>query len=155
MKVISKAIGEVDVAEDSVFHVPAGMIGFPDARHYALIPFPDKEVPFFWWQSMDGPSPCFVVFDPALVFSDYRVDVPASDLEEIELASAEQATVLVVVTIPENPREMTANLMGPLVVNQSARKAKQLVLLDSRYTTKHRLIPAEASDHACAHSETE
>jgi len=131
------------------------MIGFPSLRRFALIAFPDKDVPFFWWQALDNPSLCFVLVDPALVFPEYRVDAPAGDLEEIVLTSPTKAIVYVVVTIPENPRDMTVNLMGPLVLNSSSKKAKQLVLMDSRYSTKHRLLPVEACDHACAHSQGE
>jgi flagellar assembly factor FliW len=155
MKIISSALGEIEVAENQVFEMPSGMIGFPRLRRYALVPFPDKDVPFHWWQSLDDPSLCFILIDPALIFPDYRVGAPAGDLEEIGLSDAAQAVVFVVVTVPENPRDMTVNLMGPLIVNRSARKAKQLVLMDSRYITKHRILAAEAADHACAHSQSE
>ncbi|RJP26187.1 MAG: flagellar assembly protein FliW [Candidatus Abyssobacteria bacterium SURF_5] len=155
MKISSKALGEIEVAEQQCFEMPAGMIGFPRLRRYALVPFPDSDVPFFWWQSLEDASLCFVLIDPGLVFSDYQVSVSAEELAEIELSEPASATVLAVVTIPENPRDMTVNLMGPLVINRAAGKAAQLVLTDSRFTTKHRILPAEASDHACAHSQSE
>jgi len=155
MEIQSKALGEIAVAEDQVFEMPAGMIGFPELHRYALIPFSDKDVPFFWWQSLDEASLCFILIEASLVCPDYRVLAPAGDFADIELSEAAQGLVFVVVTVPENPREMTVNLMGPLIMNQHAGKAKQLVLMDSRYTTRHRLLSAEASDHACAHAENE
>jgi flagellar assembly factor FliW len=155
MEIQSKALGEIAVSEDQIFDMPAGMIGFPHLHRFALIPFADKDVPFFWWQSLDEASLCFILIEASLVCPDYHVIATTGDLAEIELSDAREGQIFVVVTVPENPREMTVNLMGPLVVNQSAGKAEQLVLMDSRYTTKHRLLPAEASDHACAHSENE
>ena len=155
MKIISSALGEVEAAEDQIFEMPGGMIGFPRLRRYALIPFPDKDVPFSWWQSLDDPSLSFILIDPSLVFPDYQVNASAGDLDEIELSDPARGAVFAVVTIPENPRDMTVNLMGPLVVNRSAGKARQLVLTDSRYQTKHRVVPAEAAGHACAQSQSE
>ena len=43
-------------------------------------------------------------------------------------------------------RDLTANLMAPIVINTTTRKAKQIVLERSAYTTKHRLFSAEKED---------
>ncbi len=48
--------------------------------------------------------------------------------------------VLAIVTIPESPREMTANLLAPLVVDCRSREGRQLILDAARFTTRHRLI---------------
>jgi flagellar assembly factor FliW len=47
--------------------------------------------------------------------------------------------VLVILTVAKPPAEITANLQGPLIFNSHARLAKQIVLVDSGYTTKHQL----------------
>jgi flagellar assembly factor FliW len=153
MKVKTKALGEIELFEEQIIEMPSGMIGFPDLNRYALVAFDDPEVPFIYWQNIDEPSLCFVLIDPALLFPDYEVVLTADELKDIELKSAEDGSVYVVITIPSDPQEMTANLMGPLIVNRSARKAKQLVLSDPRYTTKHLIIKREAPGHACANSE--
>ena len=43
-------------------------------------------------------------------------------------------------------RDLTANLMAPIVVNAKTRRAKQIVLDRSPYTTKHRLFPDTKED---------
>ena len=155
MKLATRVVGEIELAEDQIIEMPSGMIGFPDVRRFALLAFDDPEVPFVYWQCVDDPSLCFILIDPALLFPDYEVVLPAELLEDIELESAPDGSVYVTVTIPSDPQEMTANLMGPLVVNRSARKAKQLVLSDPRYNTKHPIFKREAPGHACANSENE
>ena len=155
MKISSKALGEVELAEEQIIEIPSGMIGFPALRRYALLPFDDPGVPFLWWQCVDEPSLCFILIDPTLVCPDYEIALPAEEFEDIELGSALDGSVYAVVTVPSDPREMTVNLVGPLVVNLSTRKAKQLVLTDSRYTTRHPVIRREAPGHACANSQTE
>jgi len=36
---------------------------------------------------------------------------------------------------------MTANMMGPVVINLKTRQGKQLALEDSQYNHKHRVLP--------------
>jgi flagellar assembly factor FliW len=153
-KITSRALGEIQIDEKQIIEMPSGMIGFPELHRYALIPFAEPDVPFLWWQCVDEPSISFILVDPMLMYPDYKVVVSPEELEDIELKSAAEGTVYVVTTVPADPREMTVNLMGPLVINHSARRAKQLVLSDPRYTTKHRVLQRESQDHACANSQT-
>ncbi len=153
MKITTKALGEIEIAEEQTIEMPSGMIGFPAIQRFALIPFADPEVPFLWWQCLDEPALSFIVIDPALIAPEYEVAVPAEEFEDIELKTAADGSVYVVVTVPEDPRDMTVNLMGPVVINHSARKAKQLVLTDPGYTTKHRVLRQETPGHACANSQ--
>ncbi len=155
MRVATKVAGEIEIAEEQIIEMPSGMIGFPTLRRYALIPFGDRNVPFMYWQNIDNPSVCFILVDPVLICPDYEVSASSEDLDDIELKSPLEGTVYAVVTVPSDPREMTANLMGPLVINHSARKAKQLVLTDPRYTARHRVLRREAPGHACANSQAE
>jgi flagellar assembly factor FliW len=155
IKITSRVLGEVEFGEEQTIEMPAGMIGFPEYHRYILMPFADPDVPFLCWQCIDNIDLCFIVIDPAIICPDYEIALPAEEFENIKLTAAAEGAVYVVVTVPENPREMTANLMGPVVINHSARKAKQLVLTDPRYTTRHRVLQPEAHGHACANSETE
>ncbi|GAB4348966.1 MAG: hypothetical protein Kow0099_31810 [Candidatus Abyssubacteria bacterium] len=155
LKIHSKALGETEISEHQIIVMPSGMIGFPACTRYALVPFHDPQVPFVWWQCVDDPSLCFILIDPALIFPDYEVSVTAEELADIELQSERDASVYGVVTVPDDPREMTVNLMGPIVVNPSARRAKQLVLADPRYSARHKILHGKAPGHACAHTQTE
>jgi len=153
MKIDTRVLGEIEISEDQIIEMPSGMIGFPASRRYALLSFEDAEVPFMHWQCVDDPALCFILIEPAIVFPDYEIALSAEESEDIELKSAVEGSVFVVVTIPQDPQEMTVNLMGPVVINKSARKAKQFILSDPRYTTKHRVLARETPGHACADSE--
>mgnify|MGYP000544637796 CR=1 FL=1 len=49
--------------------------------------------------------------------------------------------IYVVVNIPRGaPEKMTANFMGPLLINPRCRQAAQVVLYDSGYSHKTRLF---------------
>ncbi len=45
-----------------------------------------------------------------------------------------------IVVVPEDIRKMTANLLGPIIINHKEKLGKQVILDDSRYTTKHFLF---------------
>jgi len=63
------------------------------------------------------------------------------DAAALGIEDPDDAGILAIVTLPARLEEMTANLLGPIVVNVRTRRAKQVVLDDPRYHTRHRLLP--------------
>jgi flagellar assembly factor FliW len=51
--------------------------------------------------------------------------------------------VRVIVKIPKNYAEMTANLLAPIVINIKQKTAKQFVLTTLEYEVTHYLLPKE------------
>ncbi|MBI2898722.1 MAG: flagellar assembly protein FliW [Planctomycetes bacterium] len=139
MKISTTRFGEIEVAEGQVYAFPEGILGFADLKRYAV--FAPKAGPFQWLQSAEMPSLAFVVTDPSMFFPDYRVQVRPEDLAAIRLSDTAQGVVLVILTVPRDPKEITANLVGPLVFNAAEKLARQMVLADPKYATKHRLFP--------------
>ncbi|MFC1670955.1 flagellar assembly protein FliW, partial [Spirochaetota bacterium] len=45
-----------------------------------------------------------------------------------------------IVTIPENPKEMTANLQGPIIVNPHKRIGKQAISANEKYGVRHGIL---------------
>ena len=130
---------EVDVTKVVVFH--DGLLGFPRHRRFALLQsLPDSV--FYWMQSLDDPALAFVVCDPLTFVSDYQVPVRPDDVEALGLRDLADGQVLVIVNKVGN--DLTANLLGPLVVGARSLRAKQLVLSDKRYGTRHRLMSVAA-----------
>lgn len=136
----SKALGRVTVPEDHIITFASGLPGFPDERRYALIDDGLKS-PFYCLQCMDNPSLAFVVADPAALVLDYRPRNGAAALQELQAQSPEDLRVLVTLTIPPGrPREMTANLMSPLLINPKQGLGKQVVIDKPHYSYQHPVI---------------
>ena len=70
--------------------------------------------------------------------SDYKVPVKLAELEQIGLEKPDDAQVFVIVNKVDEL--LTGNLQGPLVVNVVNREARQLVLSDKRFSTRHPLM---------------
>lgn len=118
-----------------------GLLGFPQQRRFALLQTSPEPV-FFWMQSLDDPALAFVVCDPLAFVPDYQVPVRRDDVATLQLDDLADCQVLVIVNKVNG--ELTGNLLGPLVVGARSLRAKQLVLSDKRYGTRHRLVAADA-----------
>jgi len=137
MRIETSRFGPVEVDETRLIHFPEGLLGFPAQQDFALIQT-GAESCFYWLQSVDRSELAFVVTDPQLFVPDYRVPIKQEELTLLGMAEPTGAQVFVIVN--KVGRDLTANLQGPLVINVSSRWAKQLVLSDRRYTTRHRLL---------------
>jgi flagellar assembly factor FliW len=137
MMIETSRFGQVEVDGARLIRFPAGVLGFPDDHRYALIQTGEGSA-FYWLQSVDRADLAFVVCDPRLFVSDYKVPVKMAELEQIGLEKPDDAQVFVIVNKVDEL--LTGNLQGPLVVNVVNREARQLVLSDKRFSTRHPLM---------------
>jgi len=138
MKVDTKAFGLIEVDEKQKVKIPLGLFGFEDFTEYVLL---DAEhEPFFWLQSIDEKEIAFVIINPFLFRKDYEANVTNEELAEIGIKSAENALIFVIVTIPQDGGNMTANLQGPIIINKESMTAMQAILSDQKWKTKHDII---------------
>jgi flagellar assembly factor FliW len=136
MLIQTTRFGMVDIDESRIITFVDGLLGFPDRRRFALIQTASDPV-FFWLQSVDEPGLAFVVCDPLAFVADYQVPIRADDVRTLELRDLTDCQVLIIVNKVDGC--LTGNLLGPVVVGAGSLKAKQLVLSDRRYGTRHRL----------------
>jgi len=139
MLINSPRFGTIEVDEEAVITFPEGLLGFRDFKHYYFHE-PAPGTAFKWMQCVDTPALGFVVTDPRIFKPDYRVKAAPSQLECIEIEKSEDARVWVILTIPEDPAKMTANLQGPLIINSVRRLGAQLVLSEEEGTTKYPVL---------------
>lgn len=118
------------------------MLGFQDKKRFVILQNKENS-PFFWYQSVDDPSLAFVITNPFLFMPDYEVDIE-NVLIEMSWNGNSKNNILelyVVVNIPKGaPEKMTANLIGPILVNNNTRQAVQVVMSNSPYIHNFPLI---------------
>jgi flagellar assembly factor FliW len=153
MNINTSRFGELDVADDAVISMPDGMLGFSEIKRYVLIQHRDGS-PFLWYQAVDEPNLAFVVVDAFTFFPDYEVVMSSEDVDVLKCTKPGDLAVFLVVVIPDNPEDMTANLRGPLVVNVDNKIARQVVLTDEKYSPHHSImeeirkrLPVEEETH--------
>jgi len=142
LEIDTKPFGKIKVTERQKIYFPEGLYGFESLHDFYLLDY--QEGPFFWLQSSAARDVAFVIIDPVMFKADYKLVVRMEDYHAIELNSDEDIKQdlmhFAIVTIPENPKKMTANLLGPVIINAKRRIGKQALSLMEDYHTKHVII---------------
>jgi flagellar assembly factor FliW len=141
MRVVTERFGEIDVDDDRVLAFDEGVPGFPSARRFALVEVDDSDS-FFWLQSLEDPELAFLCAVPWPFFPDYEPELSEGDQAALAVEQAEDVLVLVVLTVDRDASQVTANLMGPVMINQRTRTGRQVVLSDSDYPLRAPLSAA-------------
>ena len=140
MELITKARGKIEISEDRLITIPAGLFGFEQYTKYALVDS-DYE-PFIWLQSCEDPNLAFLIIDPFLVCSDYETDIDDAALKKIGITKPEDIIIMTIVTVPHDGSTITANFQGPLVINKQNHQCMQAILSDNRWSTKVDIVQA-------------
>ncbi|WP_121663632.1 flagellar assembly protein FliW [Metabacillus litoralis] len=140
MEINTKYHGVLDVEDSKIVHFEQGIPGFLDEKDFILLPI-DNDSPFSILQSVQTSELGFVVTEPFIFFKDYEFDLGEHDKEVLGIAD-DQASILVlaILSLKDPFVETTANLQAPIVINQTSKKAKQVILVDESYTTKHKIL---------------
>jgi flagellar assembly factor FliW len=101
---------------------PEGLVGCPDWKRFTLLVDDEEELPVALLKSLDFPEVELLVTDPRLLINDYE-------------HASESATVYCTLTVQDG--WITANLLGPLIVDPITRIGRQVVLTDSTYSARH------------------
>ena len=139
MRVDTTRFGVLEIDEGSIIRMPKGPIGFEEQTDYCLIQHrPDSN--FRWLQSVGEPGLAFVVVDPSEHLADCEIEVPDAEAARLRLKDPGDAMVLVIVTIGDHGREISANLAAPIVINSRELVGMQVILQDSPYPIEHPLV---------------
>jgi len=138
MKICTKPYGEIEVSEKQRVRFPEGIIGFKDIHDYFLLD--SREGPFYWLQAQKDPDLAFLLIDPRLFMPDYRLEVSESDLKSIGIKTEDDILDFAIVTVPDDHAKISANLMGPIVINRKNHTAKQVISTNDDYTVKHYIM---------------
>lgn len=120
--------------EELVF--PEGLVGCEEWKKFRLEKRPDTD-PVMVLHSADQPRLSFVVADPHIWDPHYEIDLSEADLEALGLKDKQSAQILVILIVEAEPFAVTANLLGPLVINMDARKGRQVVQNNRPYSARH------------------
>ncbi|MBR4153559.1 MAG: flagellar assembly protein FliW [Selenomonadaceae bacterium] len=143
-KVSTSRFGEIEVDEKKIVHFKDGIPAFEEEHEFVILPY-EEDSPYYFMQSVNSPDLAFLLTIPFLFFPDYTFEIDESTVDELEIKNSDAVFYYSMITIPNGSiRYMTANLLAPIVLNSDNMQAKQVVLENTNYTTKHRLFPEPA-----------
>ncbi|MFC2949343.1 flagellar assembly protein FliW [Virgibacillus sediminis] len=139
MRIATKYFGTVEVAEEELIQFERGLPGFEGYHSFVLIPVDEQGV-YQALQSMEEAGISLIVTNAYMFYPDYAFDLDEKSQNDIELKQPEDLAVYNVVTLKDPFEASTINLQAPIVINKKAGKAKQLILNDNTYQTRHPLL---------------
>lgn len=144
----TKVMGTVDIEDKIQIVLNQGLFGFENYHTFVLL---ESECQgFIWLQSIENKNLAFLTTDPFLFFADYELDIDDESLKDLNIKNPSDVHVLAIITlVSETPPSATINLQGPIIINKATKHAKQIVLADSRWFTKHALWTAKNEDSVC------
>lgn len=131
MQIQTSRFGNITVGEDDVLHFPEGLLGFSDLDRFVLLDDPSDEI-FAWLQSCDEPSIAFPILEPELFSDTFQLTLTKSDLKSLNVEDKTGLRPFCIITIPEDPTMMTANLKAPIIINIAQKMGRQCVLQDNK-----------------------
>lgn len=127
-----------EVREDKIISMPSGMPGFLECKRFVIIER-EEMWPFYIFQCMDDKDLSFFIMNPFLFKPDYEVNLDQA-IKEMKWLTDDHKDIkihVIVNTTAGIPEKITANLLGPLLINIRNNEAVQLVLHNSPYSHKH------------------
>jgi flagellar assembly factor FliW len=134
--------GALNVPDNQHIEIVRGLLGFEKLRRFVYVQR-EEEAPCGWLQSLEDPQVAFVVANPAAFFPRYKIEIDPRELGDVHPGPNERLDVLGICTIRSSVPEVSMNLLGPVVINTTTKKGKQLVLNRSGYSTQHWLTDEE------------
>ncbi|NLK52174.1 MAG: flagellar assembly protein FliW [Syntrophomonadaceae bacterium] len=142
MQISTTRFGDLTINPEQILRFPKPFLGLPRSKRFILLDL-DAKSPFKWLQSCDEPEVALVITDPAVFFSDYEVKLSPEDVTHLQVVKDDELGLRVVLVVPADPRQITANLLAPLIINVTKRLAGQIILNDPRYSTRHYIFSTE------------
>ena len=139
MKISTSYHGDIEIDNQQTLTFNQGIPGFLEETEFVILPLPEAEA-FQVLQSIQTKEVAFIITDPFQFFLDYDFQLEPQEIENLQLQQAEDAAVYVLLTMSDSMEKITANLQAPVIINTKQQLAKQVILMNTAYETKHRLF---------------
>ncbi len=131
MKIKTTRFGELEVDKKDIIEFSEGLLGFEKLTNFFIVD-PGDQTLILWLQSTDDPATALPIIEPKIFQPNFMIKLLPIELNSLDLENLQNASVYTVLTIPQNVTEMSANLKAPIIINNKTKKARQIVLQDSK-----------------------
>lgn len=135
----SKIHGEIKYTEKDIITFNRGLLGFEELKKYFLVDLEGIE-PFKLLHSLENEDVGMIVISPYDFFQDYEIELTEETVENLDIKSPEEVKIINTVTLNSDPKKITTNLQGPIIINISNNLGEQIIIDNSKYKIKEPLI---------------
>lgn len=144
MKIKTKYLGEIEINEEHIIIFEEGIPGFIDLHKYVILNLGDN-TPFVTLQSIENSELAFILLSPFNFYPDYEINLEENIQQELGIKSPEDVMLYSIVVIPEDIKQMRANLKAPVVINIKNKKGKQVIIESEKYPVRYYIYEENAS----------
>lgn len=138
MELETKYFGLIRCDSESVLDFPEGLFGFEDEKQFVLLPFEGGDESLLCFQSVATPPLAFVAMNPFFLDRSYAPVLSEKELTQLEVERSEDLCYYTLCVVKDPLPSSTINLKCPVVINDTTRKARQ-VILEQPYQMRHLL----------------
>ncbi|MGB9851844.1 MAG: flagellar assembly protein FliW [Candidatus Kapaibacteriota bacterium] len=117
--------GILEIEPQHIFYFENGILGFEDLHEFVLIA-DEETLPFKWLISVENPEIGFPLLSP------WHLDLMYDPGDEFDL---EKLVLMVIVTLEDENKQMTANMKAPIVFDVENQRGWQTILPSDKYST--------------------
>lgn len=122
--------GQIEYSDEQVICFDEGLFGYENFTKYIIINHPNYQ-PFQWLVSLEKTDLMFPVIDPQKIIEDYEPHINNQEIWD---------HLFTIVSIGESKESVTTNLRAPILIQKNKKKAKQVILTDSKYPLRYQVI---------------
>ena len=136
MKITTSRFGELSVNSDDIINFKEGLLGFENLKQFFVVDPGDKTL-ILWFQSIDDGKIAFPILEPQVYLPDYRINLLPAEMASLNLQNTTDISVYTALTIPDDVKNISANLKAPIIINNKTKAARQIVLQDSKLEIRY------------------
>ncbi|MDF2840360.1 MAG: fliW [Clostridia bacterium] len=142
MLINTKFLGKIEIDEKMIIDFENGLPGFNELHKFVVLDM-EENPSLQYMQSIEKEEICFIVISPFAVMEDYEADLSEETVQKLVIENAEEVSLYAILTIPEDIKEITVNLIAPIIVNNVNNKAIQEIINNDKYSIRHKLFREE------------
>lgn len=127
---LETTIGKIEYTDESIYNFPEGLYGFKEHKNF-IIWGGEQYRPFKLLISVDDPNLFFPLINPKILKPDYNPNI--KDVTDWEF-------MCTIVTIGTSQDDVTVNMRAPIVFSKKDKWGKQIILTDSNYLIRHKIV---------------
>ncbi|OGR01185.1 MAG: hypothetical protein A2284_08240 [Deltaproteobacteria bacterium RIFOXYA12_FULL_61_11] len=141
--------GTIEIDESNLVTFPRGLLGFSRVKEYCLVDH-DKNGTLRWLQASGIPELAFLVAEPRVFFTDYEFVIREDYFPIIDLKQEDHETLvtLVILSVHEGGKRITANLQAPIVFNGRNKRAVQVICDEPHLQAQHQVYPLPGQEQS-------
>lgn len=135
----SKIHGDIQYEEKDIITFNKGLLGFDNLKKFFLVDLVEME-PFKLLHSLENHDIGMIVISPYDFFKDYEIKLNDSTVKNLDIKSENEVKVINTVTLNSDPKKITTNLQGPIIINNSNSLGQQIIVDNLKYQIRQPLV---------------